>query len=356
MVLPIFTLIISFFSILMFFLFPVFLIYILFTFWGVPLFIIILILSIIFFQIIIMWKACENTAEQVNFLSGSQSLIIFLELIGLTLVTFFNIIFSPTMQSQFLNLTSSLKIKDFIITDPTGGISVLIGIISIITVYLYFFTVFGKSKYFSERSQLQEKYFDIFWRAPFFILIGGSLILIAEVIITKTGNIFDGSLFLIGMINLGSSIPLAYKLKKYFYNTNLVDSEGLKLGDFDYKFLENFQKLKAPFLEKSTPDSILIMTILWAGLALFFNCNIFLLLFTEYCLLVAHFWSSQLSLIPQKKTTIELLDTDCFGNYHKINDVFILADSSKGYIIILDKENQTSSIMKNSIHRLIDQK
>jgi len=326
-------------------------------FFGIPLSIFLLILSIIIiFVVFRSWEACKNTAEQVNFWSIVQSLFILLELIGLSLYAIFKFITNLSMQSQFLNITSSSNLKEFITTNPTGGISILVGIISIITVYLYFFTVLSKTKYFSEISEVQEKYNAIFWQLPVFLLLFGLIILIVTDIIYKIDNNFDIALFTIGVLNIIFTTPLAFNLKKYFYNLNLSDSDGLKQGDYDYKFLENFQKIKTFLAEEWTSDNILIMTIILAGLALFFNCNIFILLMTEFCLLVAHFWSSQLKLIPKKKTTIELMYKDSSGNYFKITDVFILSESSKGYFVVLDEHNQKSKIMKNTIHKLIDQK
>jgi hypothetical protein len=330
-----------------------------------PLFLVNTILYPILFLIIIplnvviyifgSWKACKNTAEQVNFLSGAQAIVIFIECMGLIVFTVYKLLTDILMQSEFLNFTSSSNLKNFITTNPTQGFSVLVGIFSIIIVYLYFFTVLRKTKYFSENSEVQEKYGSIFWSLPLFILFGGFIILCFQGLINHSQNYFDVALFCVGLINMVSTVPIAYYLKKYFFNLNLSDPNCLEKGKIDYEFIENFQKLGESFLEGLVSDLILIMTFIWVGLSLIFNCNIFLLLTTEYCLLIALFWSSQLQLIPQKKITIELVETNQLENHTEIKDVYILSESSKGYFLILDKNNQISKIMKDSIYKLIEQ-
>jgi hypothetical protein len=62
-----------------------------------------------------------------------------------------------------------------------------------------------------------------------------------------------------------------------------------------------------------------------------------------------------LNLLPYKKTTIELKETDCFRNHKKINEVFILSDDSKDHIEILERNNKKSKIMKDAILRMIDE-
>ena len=301
------------------------------------------------------FSVSRNTAEQVNFWSGVQSKVIFLELIGLSLFAAYTFVHNSSIQLQLLNMTSTSNLKEVVSANPTGSISVLIGIVSIITVYLYLFSILNKAKYFSEISETQDKYISVFWILPVFLFIGGLGVISILGALSKQTT-FDVVLFVIGFLNLIITLPIAIKLKKYFYNTNLTESSGLKLGDYDYKFLEHFRKLKAPALEELTSDCILILTFLWAGLALFFNCNIFLLLMMEFCLLVSHFWSSQLKLLPQRKITLELMEKDNLGNPLRITDVFILSESSKGYFVILDESNQKKRVMKNTIFQLIDQK
>lgn len=240
--------------------------------------ILIIILSI-FYYIYKPWKACENTAQKVNYFSLWLNRILLLELFALSGFTIFNLITNQSMRSQFLNVTSSSYLRDFITGNLTGAITFLIGIISIIAVYLYFFTVLGKTTYFSELSEVQVKYTEVFWRLSLFIFLG-SLAILCLLSITKTENIINGALFFTGLINLIFTIGIPYFLKQYFYNLNLI---------------------------------------------------------------------------PQKKTTIELIDTGSLGNFSKITDVFILSKSSKDYVLILDKNNQICKIMKTSIRKLIDQ-
>jgi hypothetical protein len=317
-------------------------------------FFIIVLLFALFLYIYWRWKRCQNAAQKVNFFSGWLSLILLLELIGLSFFILFNIIFNQSIQSQFQNFTSTSYIKNVIIGNPTAGISILIGIISITTLYLYFFSVLGKTKYFSERSEIQEKYSEPFWRIFVFVFFGGLAILFVISTITKTPNPLNWVFFMIGLLNLALTVGIPLILKQNFFNLDLIETTILKKGDYDYKFLEDFQKEKPPMFEELASDIILIMTFMWVGIALLFDCNIFLLLMLEYSLLIAYFWLRQLAIIPHKKTTIELIP-DKFGNFSKITDVFILFESSKGYLIVLDKNNMTSKIMKNSIYKLSEQ-
>jgi len=322
--------------------------------WGV-FSIILLFPPLILLITILSWNSCKNSAEQVIFYARGQTVILVIELILLLGFSVLYIIYNSSAQSQFLNITQSSSIKEFVLINPSTGISVLIGILTIFGVYLYFFNVFGKTPYFSERSQIQETYSEIFWRAPLFILICAFIIIFLDFEITKNLNFINLALLLIGLINLFFTVPIAYSLKTHFFNSNLSGTSTLKQGDFNYKFLENFGKITYSESDSISSDCILILTLTWAVIAVFQNCNILLFLFTEYCLLVAHYWSSQLEIIPKKKTTIELIDTDCFGNYHRINDVYLLSSSSTDYVVVLKDNDEICRVMKKSIHKMIDQ-
>jgi hypothetical protein len=303
------------------------------------------------------WFACKNTAEKIRLFSLIQSIFIILELIGLSTFIVFNLLDASLPNgSNYTNITSSSNFKDFILTDPTVGISVLIGSISIIIIYLYFFNVLRQTKYFSENSEVQKKYSSIFWSFIFFLFLGSIVVLTIDSKINAEREFFDSLLFFIGMVNLGITLPLAYNLKYNFFNSNIPDSKNLKIDSYDYKFIEDFRKLKEYPSENLIGDFILILTLLWAGLVLLINCNIFFLIVIEFSLLLALFWSSQLRLIPKKKTTIELKNKDNSGKNIIINDVFVLSESSKEYIVILDNTNQISHIMKDSIQRFFVQK
>ena len=304
-----------------------------------------------------MWdEGKTNPAEKVNFFSKFQSLIIFYEIIGLLVFVLLSLITSESpIQSQYLTIKSSLNLREFILANPTESISVLIGSFSMIIVYLYLFNILGKTKYFLELSdsEVQEKYSAIFWILPFIFLFGGVLFLLIDVMIGKLST-FDTVLFIIGFVNLLTTGFLASNLQDNFFK-KVSDSIGLKKGNFNYEFIAKYQETKESFFENFNSDSILIITFLLAGASFIFDFNLFILLMTEYFLLVAHFWSSQLQLLPQNKTTIELVDTDCFQNHLKITDVYVLSESPKGYLLILDKKNQITRIMKESIHKYFAQ-
>jgi hypothetical protein len=257
-------------------------------------------------------------------------------------------------------MTSSSNLIQFITAKPTDGVSVLIGIITITVAYLYLFSVLSQTKFFAKGTVEQEKYYAIFWGLPVILLIGGVIIyfvvMISPTIPEVKNPIFNNALFWVGILNISITIPFVYYLKQNFYNVNLDDSNGLKKGDYNYKFLENFQQLESPVFETWSSDCVLIMTILWPLLALFFNCNLILLLMTEYCLLVAHIWASQLRLLPREKTNLELTSMDCNGKPTIISDVYLLSDSSDDYIIYLNENNQITKLMKSSLNKIVEQK
>jgi preprotein translocase subunit YajC len=311
--------------------------------------------AIFYFKIYRPWQACDKNAQRLNFVSKKLAYIIYIELLGLSSFIIVYLLIDQPAQSQFLNITSSSNLRDFILLS-SNGISVFIGIISIIAVYFYFFTILKKTKYFSEISELQEKYTGFFWGTFAFILFGGIVIFGFLFITTKPGasqnlNIL---LFALAITNLLGFYHIPVYLKKYLYNSNLSEMGGLSKGCYDYKFFEDFQTEDTDYIHWIS-DCILFITLMLAGLSLFINCNIILLLMAEYSFLLAHYWWGQLQLIPHKKTTIELTDIDRFRNFLKITDVFILSETSKEYIEILNKDNQKSKIMKNSIRRLINQ-
>jgi len=240
------------------------------------------------------------------------------------------------------------------------NLSVIISIISVASVYLYFFYVLRKTKYFSEISIEQEKYSAVFW-GPLLFLVGvGAAILAMDFTAIQTSNsvpfLPDFVLFFLGIFNLIITIPIPYFLKRYFYNFE-KDNKAFPEDDlFVYEFIDNFRTLKVASSETLISDSILITTILLAGLGYVFNCNVLLLIFSEICLLLSHFWSSQLRLIPKMKITIELKEKDDLHQFIKIPDIFIITTSPNGYFVILDKNNTVMQIMKDSVHKIIYQK
>jgi prolipoprotein diacylglyceryltransferase len=107
-------------------------------------------------------KPEENKARELNLISKRRTYVIYFELIVLFSFICYNILTNPTIQSQFSNITSSSNLRDFVMFS-NNGISIFIGVISMIIVYLYFFTNLNKAKYFSDSSELQEKYAEVFW-------------------------------------------------------------------------------------------------------------------------------------------------------------------------------------------------
>jgi hypothetical protein len=304
---------------------------------------------------LIKWGACKNHAEKVNYLSGAQSIVITIEFFILVIIAFIELLINSPMRLQFFNYTSSTTVYNFILTNPPSGISVIVGVISIVIIYLYFFTVLQNTKYFSKRSEIQEKYGSIFWTLPFIIICCGIGSLAVLKIANSPINYFDISLFIFTFVNFFSTLPIAYLLKRSFYNSNLDSPpETLNRGKYDYQFINDFKELKSSPLEDFTADFILIMTFILVSLSLFFECNIFVLLSAQFSLLVALFWLSQLRLIPQNKVSLELNDKNADGTYQIIEEIFILSESSDDYFIILSKNNQISKIMKNSVRIVVE--
>jgi hypothetical protein len=332
-------------------------------FWGVffdfsvrnpiSLFVFLIILGIIYLSLnfYFNWKTYSN-AKKVNVFSRKVSYVIFIELVVLSAYFLVSILTIPSIQSQFFNMTSSTNLRDFVLY-TNNGISVLIGIITIIIIFTYFFMVLNRTKYFSDVSDLQEKYSDIFWAGTFLVVLGGFIILILHTIANKMETI-NILLFCIAFVNVIFVWPIPYYLKKYFYNLNLSEPDGIPRGSYSYKFLEDFQKENLEYTQQIS-DVILIMTFLCAGITLFSDGDLFLFLLAEYSLLLSHFWWAQLRLIPQKKSIIELNLTDGFGNFIRITDIFVLSKSSKDHVVILGRDNRIRRIMKSTIYQMVDE-
>jgi len=54
--------------------------------------------------------------------------------------------------------------------------------------------------------------------------------------------------------------------------------------------------------------------------------------------------------------TIELKQLDNLGHFLKITDVYVMTESANGYFIVVERYNDVSQIMKDSVHALIFQK
>jgi len=313
-----------------------------------------------FYLTIRSWLECQYSAEKLKFFSKHQSRLILIEL-GLISIISLILLFidNSPIRSPILNITSSTNYSNVLTSNQLGNIPVFIGIITIVTIYLYFFSLLGKTKYFSERTEEQEKYSSIFFSLPFCLIVGGFILYFVDfsVVTPNFHRIFFNSiLLLLAGFNILITAPISNYLSNFFYCTKSSPLSSFGKPKYNYEFIDNFRKLGNILSEDLISENILIITILLFGFAFFFECSIFLLLLTEFCLLIAHFWSSQLRLIPRTKVTIELIDTDSYGNYIKIPDLFILSDSSNGYFVVLGKNNQLIRVMKNSINKLIDQK
>ncbi len=266
--------------------------------------------------------------------------------------------------TPFYNTTSLLNLKDFIFSSPGPNgatisfenLSGLISVVSILIIFLYFFHVFSNTKFFAERTAIQEKYAAVFWIPIVIVLVGGIFIIFLDEI-THKPPYGDAFLLIFGIVNilLSSKIPII--LRKYFF-TNGVDFDTHQSVEkiFNYNFIDSYRRLPKSGFETFISDLILAFTLLLAFYSYISNCNIFMLILAEYCLLTIFFWIRQLSLIPTKRMTIELKETDTDGNHVPLVNLFIISDSSKGYFVVLDENSTLRQIMKDSIHQIIFQK
>lgn len=234
------------------------------------------------------------------------------------------------------------------------NLSAIISIFSICIIFLYFFYTLGKTRYFGELSDIQEKYAGIFWSSILVMLIAGVFILFLDIVHLSPSIGIDLLLFSIGMVNIAITAFIPSILKKNFYNYG-IDFETKKASKYlyNYEFLAKFNRPKTYRYMVFSEDLQLILILTNSILAITYNCNIFMLIIAEYFLLTSHFWASQLKLLPYRKFTIEFKEIDRYSNHKKIENVFIISESPKGYFVILQKNNLVTEIMKDSVHKLI---
>ncbi|MFY9982630.1 MAG: hypothetical protein WAK75_08690 [Methanoregula sp.] len=324
-----------------------------------------LILSIILGMILWIYQKWKSftPAQKIKTWSKYLSIFIFIEFF----VVFISIIIAINEKlalfKPIYNSTSLLNLKDFIFSSAVlNGASIsfenfsgLIGVISIVIIYLYFFYVFSNTKYFAERTAIQEKYAAIFWSPVAIVIGGGLLILYLDSITNKTVN-GDVFLFVFGFITVMMSVEIPIILRQHFYNNGISFDTGAPDNKiFNYDFIDSFRRLPKSGSGSFIPDLFLALTLIMAFYSYISDCNIFMLILVEFCILTVFFWLRQLSLIPTRKMTIELKDLDSSGNHIPIKNVFIITDSSKGYFVVLHEDNSLTEIMKDSVHQLIYQ-
>jgi|SRR5208283_657393 len=317
-------------------------------------------------------------AQQLNKYVKLHFFILFFEMAGILVYLSFNI--SQPIMMPLLNFTYTYSLQKSIfpsfgpinlapistnITGPilNGGtvsssdnITAIIGIISVFIIFLYFFSVFGKTKYFAEGSEIQKKYASIFFTPGYSVLWCGIIALMIDGALKNFGNFWpDLFLFLFALFNLCVALPIPYIFRNNFYNEG-IDKKTDKLDKYvyNYEFIEKFRHLPHTSFPQFTSDSILMFSIIVAIFAFISNSNILMLIFAEYCLLMVHFWSSQLDLMPLRKVTIEFKDqvTSKFGK--TIEHVFILDDSQE-YLLVVQEDNSVREIMRDTVSQIIYQ-
>jgi len=317
-------------------------------------------------------------AQQLNKYVKLHFFILFFEMAGILAYLSFNI--SQPIMMPLLNFTYTYSLQKSIfpsfgpinlapistnITGPilNGGtvsssdnITAIIGIISVFIIFLYFFSVFGKTKYFAEGSEIQKKYASIFFTPGYSVLWCGIIALMIDGALKNFGNFWpDLFLFLFALFNLCVALPIPYIFRNNFYNEG-IDKKTDKLDKYvyNYEFIEKFRHLPHTSFPQFTSDSILMFSIIVAIFAFISNSNILMLIFAEYCLLMVHFWSSQLDLMPLRKVTIEFKDqvTSKFGK--TIEHVFILDDSQE-YLLVVQEDNSVREIMRDTVSQIIYQ-
>ena len=308
----------------------------------------------------------KNYAEKVYFFAKLQKWFIYFELLVLGSLIYILLSGNSPIMFPILNATSSANLKDliFIFNPITGSIvsfdnlSLVISVISILTIYLYFFRLLSKSKFYIEISGEQEKYLSIFWYPIIIYIIAGFLILEMDSRVSQSISnspfVFDVLLGLLIIYNFIITILIPFTLKNNFFNYDKSEKFPKK-DNYSYDFINSLSKLPVEKVQVEE-EVILSITIILAILVYFFNCNIILFIMAESSILMAFFWSRQLQLIPNRKMTIELKQVDFKNEHVKIENVFIISESSKGYYVVLNQNNQVTSIMKDSIHDIIFQK
>jgi len=250
-----------------------------------------------------------------------------------------------------VNITDSIVTRSSIVSSE--NITAIIGIVSVLIIFLYFFSTFGKTKYFAEGSEIQKKYASIFFTPAYSVLWFGIIALAIDGALKNFENLGpELFLFCFGFVNLMLATPIPQILRGNFYNDG-ISRETTKLDRYiyNYAFIENFRQLPHTVYAEFISDSVLMFSIIVAIFALISNSNLLMLIFTEYCLLTIHFWASQLDHIPLRRVTIEFKDQNTSKT---IENAFILEDSQEYYLIV-QEDNSVKEIMKDTVSQIIYQ-
>jgi hypothetical protein len=216
--------------------------------------------------------------------------------------------------------------------------SIVIGLMSGLVVYTYFFEMLGEIKLSKKINETQKKYFGFFGNMWVFTAFYTLFVLTLDVI--KMDFNFEKQIIplIVGWINVVVLIPLPF-----FYQKNCEK----------YKFIEDFNKSRVPDEYRSLSSYIFISTILLTYLGYSLGFDIFVLIFLEITLLLIHLWTSRFLNLPNEKCTIELNKKQENPETPEIlENVYIIEEFEDSYIIVTPKEKKVI-IMKSSINQII---
>lgn len=308
----------------------------------------------IYFISQVMIKKFKDKIDELNFFTHIALWGMIIEFLSILtfivgLILFPNSTFSP----MYLLYTSSQNFTNVFGTNPTGVIAIITSFIA----YTYLFFILSRTKFFSENTETYEKYSGIFWNFPLISFSAVFIFFILDIPSQDAKRILF-NIFLMAVIIY--NVIIVYKipniLKENFYNYNAwKNSKFPKKEQFNYHFLESFKNFSFFDDLRSMPDIIFASTIMIAVLAFLFDCNLFLVITAELALLVTHFWLSQLLLIPRKKMTVELKETNSTHSNEKISDLFLITESSKGYFVFLNNDNKLIHVKYDSVYSMYSQ-
>jgi hypothetical protein len=217
---------------------------------------------------------------------------------------------------------------------------IILAILTFLAGYIYLFFRIKRQGFsiYEEKESVQYAVYSFISKVVFGI---GIIIFFILYLIQKgeTSQIILVLLFISGYIIIRSMILSKYKI-----------------------ILKNYENLKGyiEFMNNSSPmifrivfnqfhlimDVILLFTFLTAILCILENFNLFTLLIFEFILLEIYVLISLFNKIPKETSIIQLTN-------NVLNNVFILYDSPRNFLLILNDENKRMKICKNQIIKIL---
>jgi hypothetical protein len=229
-------------------------------------------------------------------------------------------------------------------------ITITLALVGVFSAFIYLFVYIYQKANFFFIANVDEtggsKQFHIYLLTTFLLVFYAIIISVfstnlffSEPLIT--GNTLEITLIwaiLFLWLLLGASLAMLKKQIKSFKDiSDLIDSRNKSL------FIKIFYACLNVF-----PSFILISAIITLYLSYTFDFTFFTFLFIVAILLHVHFICCMVLNLPYRRYTIELKNPDLFSRL-AYNNVYILLDTSAGYLKVIRENDEINTIMKDTI-------